>query len=429
MPNSDLIKPLLVNDLESVGGAAKAAKRLHLGLIANGVASRYLVSEKVSDDETVLGPKSSLGRALSRFKLRSYLELLPLLFYPSRQRVPFSSAFFSSNAVNRINHVDADLIHLHWVAGGMLRIESLAKIKKPLIWTLHDSWPFTGGCHVPFDCKSYTSGCGQCPVLQSNSNNDLSTKVLKRKTDTWKSLNITIVTPSRWLAECAKSSEMFKDKDIHVIPNGLDIQCFKPIDKDFCRSVLNIESEKKIILFGSFDPLRDKNKGYNYLADALHYFLNYYESSSVEFVIFGASKPLTPPDLGTKVHYMGVMQDETSLALLYSAADVMVVPSIQESFGQTASEALACGCPVVAFETSGLLDIVDHKVNGFLVSEFDSKKLAFGINWVLENKERHHKLSMNAREKAVQYFDSKVVARQYIDLYKKVLLSSNVDNE
>ncbi len=140
-------------------------------------------------------------------------------------------------------------------------------------------------------------------------------------------------------------------------------------------------------------------------------------SDKAELIVFGSSEPENPPDFGLLVHYLGHLHDDVSLALLYSAADVMVVPSLQEAFGQTASESLACGTPVVMFGATGLLDIVDHQINGYLAKPYDTSDLAAGINWILSDENRHKELCIKAREKAVVCFDIEKVAKQYAELY------------
>lgn len=414
-----MLKILHINTNDISGGAAKAAYRLHRGLLKIGVDSKYLVANKLSDDFTILGPDSKLEKTLVKFY--PYLDALPLLRYPKRNNFPFACAWIPGKTLQRIKKIDVDLVHLHWIAGGFLRIENLANIKRPLVWTLHDSWPFTGGCHIPFECDRYLNDCGNCPILQSGAKQDLSSKILARKKKYWENLDITVVAPSRWLAASAKSSSLFHDKTIHIIPHGLDIQRFKPADKQFARRSLMLHPERKMILFGAYGAIKDKNKGYHLFTDALKLLLHKFGRDKIEVIIFGVSAPAEPQDLGFPVNYMGYLRDDISIALLYAACDVMVVPSIQEAFGQTASEAMACGCPVVAFRTSGLIDIVDHERNGYLAKPFDSADLANGISWVIGDSQRQEQLSQEARSKAVREFELQIIAKRYLNLYEDIL--------
>lgn len=193
------------------------------------------------------------------------------------------------------------------------------------------------------------------------------------------------------------------------------------LDRNQARQLWNVPQTKKLILFGAIAPTSDVNKGFKELKDALHRI----QTNNVELVVFGSSRPRNEPEFGFKTHYLGHLHDDVSLATLYSAVDVMVVPSLQEAFGQTASESFSCGTPVVAFDGTGLSDIVDHRVNGYLARPFDTADLANGIDWILNrNEDQYRQLCQNAREKVLREFDSNVVARRYIELYKEVISRS-----
>jgi glycosyltransferase involved in cell wall biosynthesis len=412
------MKILLLNTNDISGGAAIAAYRLLKGLQQNSVQAQMLVQSKKSDDYSVIGPQTKWQKVFE--KLRPALDSIPVRFYKQRKKIIFSPAILPDNISKKVKYINPDIVHLHWIASGFIRIETLAKINKPIVWTLHDSWAFTGGCHIPFDCKKYIKSCNYCPTLNSKKKNDLSNKIWKRKEISWKNLDLTIITPSSWLGECAKKSSLFHKTRVEVIPNGIDLNRFKPIDKNIARDILCLPKDKKLILFGAMSAINDQNKGFHLLKEALKK-VSSKENKNIELVIFGASKPRDEEDLGFETHYLGHLNDEISLSVVYSAADVMIIPSIQEAFGQTASESLACGTPVVAFGNTGLLDIIDHQKNGYLAKPFDTGDLAYGIKWVLEEDKRWKQLSQNAREKVVNQFDIVKVARRYEDLYKDIL--------
>ncbi len=412
------MKIILINTNDIEGGAAIAAYRLLKGLQQSRIEAQMLVQSKKSDDYSVIGPQTKWQKIFGKFT--HTLDSIPLRFYKQRKKIIFSPAFLPDNINKKIQDINPDIIHLHWIASGFIRIETLAKINKPIVWTLHDSWAFTGGCHIPFDCKKYTGSCGQCPVLNSNKKNDLSYKIWERKEKSWKNLDLTIVTPSSWLGECAKKSSLFCKTQIEVIPNGIDLNRFKPIDKNIAKDILCLPKDKKMILFGAMSAINDQNKGFHLLKQVFKKF-QLIGNKNIEFVIFGSSKPRDEENLGFKTHYLGRLNDEISLAVVYSAADTMIIPSIQEAFGQTASESMSCGTPVVAFGTTGLLDIVDHQINGYLAEPFDTTDLAYGIKWVLEDSIRWKQLNQNAREKVIKEFDIIKVAKRYIDLYKDVI--------
>lgn len=409
------MKILIVNTSDMQGGAARAAYRLHKALLTEGVDSRMLVQNKQSGDHTISGPGNKIGKMVGL--VRPFADSLPVMFYKKRDPTLFSPAWLPfSGIVKKINRINPDIVHLHWITGGMIKIEDLNKIRAPVVWTLHDNWAFTGGCHIKWECERYKARCGSCPRLGSHTERDLSRKTWNRKHRAFTGFaNMTIVGVSSWLADCAKESSLLKDKNITALPNPLDTGLFKPFDKQQARRLWNLPSGKKLVLFGADRATRDINKGFRELKEAL----DKLKSNNIELVVFGSSAPEEPADFNFKTHYVGHLYDEISLVTLYSAVDVMVVPSLQEAFGQTAAESLACGTPVAAFGHTGLLDVIDHKVNGYLAQPFDTADLAGGIEWILQN-EHAGELSRRAREKAAREFDSKMIARQYLDLYRKI---------
>jgi glycosyltransferase involved in cell wall biosynthesis len=409
------MKILIVNISDIQGGAARAAYRLHRALVAEGIDSRMLVQSKSSDDYTVTGPETKVQKALGL--VRPVLDIVPVGYYKNRTQTLFSPAWLPfSGLVGQINALAPDVVHLQWVAGGMLRIEELARIKAPVVWTLHDMWPFTGGCHYDEGCAGYEQACGRCPVLRSNTAEDMSRKGLRRKQKVVAKLpKMIIVGISSWLAECAASSSVFKNHRVVHLPNLIDTQLYAPFGQIDARRLLNLPTDKKLILFGAIRATSDPRKGFLELTQALQDV-----PEDHELVVFGSGEPGVPYAYKQKVHYLGYLHDDVSLRVLYSAADVMVVPSLQEAFGQTASESMACGTPVVAFRSTGLLDIVDHRENGFLAEPFDTRDLARGVRWVLEHPNPEH-LARSARQKVLQAFDRTVVAKQYIALYNALL--------
>jgi len=248
----------------------------------------------------------------------------------------------------------------------------------------------------------------------------LSHWIWRRKANSWRDANLTIVTPSHWLADCARASSLFKDRRIEVIPYALNTELYRPENRRLARETLKLPQDKHLILFGSLDATREPRKGFDLLVSALRDLGTYGWNDRVELVVFGAAQPQNPPDLGFPTHFLGHLHDEYSLALAYSAAEVMVVPSIQDNLPQTGIEALACGTPVVAFNTAGMRDIVAHERTGYLARPFEIDDLARGIAWVLEDGERRRLLSRQARQKAESEFSQGVVARRYLGLYEEL---------
>ena len=353
-------------------------------------------------------------------KLRPTLDQLPLYPYPKRERSPYSVQWLPDNLAAQVAQINPDVIHLHWINGGYLKIETIARFKKPIIWTLHDMWAFTGGCHITKDCMNYTNSCGTCPQLHSNKEKDLSRWIWQRKARAWQNLNLTIVTPSHWLAKCAASSSLLKNVRIEVIPNGLDTQQYKPIEKSVARSILSLPEDKQLILFGAMSATSDPNKGFNFLQSALQNLSQSGWGEQVELVVFGSSQPKNPTELGLKSHYLGRLNDDISLSLVYAAADVFIAPSVQDNLPNTVMESLACGTPCVAFDIGGMPDMIEHQQNGYLAKPFDIDDLARGITWVLEDEERLQKLGSNGREKIEQNFSLEIQAYNYLSVYKDI---------
>lgn len=416
------MKVVLLNSSDTEGGAARAAYRLHQGLQGIGVSSQMLVKNKKSGEPNVILSQNGIANKLD--KIISTISNSPLRLYPERNRGIFSSEWLPDSLAAKVAKIQPDIINLHWVCGGYMQVESVPKFNKPLVWTLHDMWPFTGGCHYSEECDRYTKSCGSCPQLHSSKDSDLSRWVWQRKAQAWKNLNLTLVTPSHWLAECAKSSSLLQEYPINVIANGLDPEVYKPLNRLMLRKSLNLPQNKQLVLFGAMQGTDDRWKGFPLLVLALQSLSKSGWQDKIELLVFGSSQPENPIDVGFKTHYLGRLEDE-SLAKIYAAADVMVVPSRYEAFGQTASEALACGTPVVAFDVTGLKDIVDRQQNGYLAKPYETEDLARGIAWVLEDPDRHQKLCRSARLKVEEKFTLQVQARAYKNLYEEILQAAN----
>ena len=413
------MKVLMLNSSDTSGGAARAAFRLHRGLREIGIESGMLVQSKKSDDPSVIGPSSEMAKMLAM--LRPHLDFLPLRRYPDRQRIIFSPSLVPDRLPARVAALNPDIVHLHWVCEGFMRLETLHRLNRPIVWTLHDSWAFTGGCHIPFDCTRYQERCGACPTLGSVDENDLSRKIWLRKRKAWQGLNLTVVTPSNWLAACARSSSLFRDLRVEVIPNGLDLERFKPSNKSVARSLLGLPQDKKLILFGGVNVDGDRNKGLHNLLPALRRLASQGWREKAELLVFGTSRPADAADFGLPARYLGKLADEADISLLYAAADVFAAPSIQENLPNTVMEAAACGTPSVAFRIGGMPDLIEHKRNGYLAVPFDPEDLAQGIGWVLADGSRWQELSNWGRGKMEREFAMDQVARRYAGLYEDVL--------
>lgn len=413
------MKVLIVNTSDIQGGAARAAYRLHQALLVQSVDSQMLVQSKSSDDFTVHGPKTKFKKAMAR--MRPTLDAIPLLRYKDRTKALFSPSWIPFlGLVDQINALNPDVVHMHWIANGMIRIEDIQKIKAPIVWSLHDMWPFTGGCHYDEGCAGYKKKCGSCPALESGKEKDLSRKVWLRKQACFLRLpNLTIIGLSKWLTECAESSYLFKNKPILNLPNPIDTKTFAPFSQTEARKLFNLPPDKKLILFGAMGATSDPRKGYKELSQALEYL-----SEDYELVVFGSNEPQSPQSFKQKVWYLGYLHDDVSLRLLYSAADVMVVPSLQENLSNAIMESLSCGTPVVAFDVGGNSDLIEHEKNGYLAKSFHCNDLADGIAWILTHSMKEE-LKECARNKIVKNFDAEIVVKKYVELYKSIIDARN----
>ncbi|MEM8827947.1 MAG: glycosyltransferase family 4 protein [Cyanobacteria bacterium P01_G01_bin.19] len=425
MPIKDL-KVLTLSTRDIQGGAARAAYRLHRGFLAAGVDARMLVQNKASGDYTVIAPKSKIQRGIAAIK--PALEQLPFSWHRDRDATIniFSTQWLPNKIVEQIEQIEPDIINLHWVCGGFMPVEALGKLKKPIVWTLHDMWAFTGGCHYSGECDRYQQSCGACPQLGSQKERDLSRWNWQRKAKAWQNLNLTVVTPSQWLADTARSSSLFQHVPIEVIGNGIDPQIYQPHAKDVARKIFNLPLDKKIILFGALDSTQDKRKGFSLLLATLQHLQTLESSKAIELVIFGAAEPPQPINFGFNANYIGKLSDDVSLSLLYAAADVFVAPSIQDNLPNTILEAMFSGTPCAAFKIGGIPDMIDHLENGYLARPFLPEDLAQGIEWILSDPLRYQELSRQSNIKAVSKFNLDRQTHRYLrvfnDLYSKLSL-------
>ena len=411
------MKTLFLCTSDIVGGAARATHWLAKGLRNHGQDVSMCVQQKASDSQWVWKvKKNKLGKLYDL--VRPGVDAFPLSFYSNRKRTPWSLNLLSNpKLILAISSSNPDIINLHWVGGGFLPISQFRQLKTPLVWSLYDMWSFTGGCHYNSSCERFVDSCGSCPQLNSQCH-DVSSLVWARKKKYWKGIPMTIVSPSNWLANEAKRSSLFRDLRVEVIPHGTDLNLFKPIDKDCAREILGLQKGRRYVLFGG--DTGDERKGYQYLEPALIRLSTMSGFEDLSLLVFGVSEPAVVPRLGLPIHYVGRLHDDVSLAVLYSAADVTVTPSIQEAFGMTASESMACGTPVVAFGASGPLDVVDHKINGYLAIPYEVEDLVNGICWVLD-RSRSKKLAYESRRKCENTFELGKIARQYNALYEELL--------
>jgi len=407
---------LFLSSSDSNGGAAKATYRLFSTLKKKNIQCKLLVKNKTLTDNDIIEPSGLLERFF--FKILVRIDQLPLLpYYKTFKRVPWTNGWFAYNLHRKINKFIPDIIQLNWVGGGFFPIKTLLRFNKPIIWRLSDSNPFTGGCHLPENCDRYKQGCGYCPILNSNKQFDRSRKNIEAKLKYWGN-KIVVIAPSNWMASCARESLVFRSSRIEVIPTGINISQFKPLNKIQAKTTLNLPIHKKIILFGSVNAEIDKNKGLTYFLNSLKILIDKIDNFNV--VIFGSENARVEQYSKYTITYFKSL-NSSELSVLYSAADVFVNTSLIENLPNTIIESMACGTPVVAFNTGGISDIIDSEINGYLSDLEDSASIAENIYKLLVNS-NYNQMIVNGINKIKNNFDINVITQKYIDLYNSVLL-------
>ncbi len=404
------------------GGAAIACKRIVDAQALNGIDSNLLVQKKISSDPRVYSTTQNFLSKLN-YNLRLILDegFIRLLTNQSRGR--FSNPVFGTDITSHPLISESDIINLQWVNGGFLSLDTLRKIGslgKPIFWTFHDMWAFTGGCHYVSDCQNYLTECGNCPALKFGSKNDLSYRIFNRKKKIYDKLNITIVTTSKWLASEASNSALLKTRKVFVIPTPIDSELFKPCDKKASRRKLNLPYDKKIILFGAMN-LKDERKGFKYLIEATQIINELNELPDIELAVFGKIDERVLSSIPYKVNQLGQLKTENEIISAYNSADIFVAPSLEDNLPNTIMESMACGTPVVAFNIGGIPDMIDDGQNGILTKLKSSENLANGIRIVLSDEDLLKKFSLSSREKVVRVFNQKVIAEKYFETYKSFL--------
>ncbi len=407
---------LFVNTFQKDGGAARAANRCFLGILKINKKSLFLSLFKESNENYYIGLKKN--NLIGKLALKLiFLDRLQLLLYPGRKKIIFSPGFMANPLRIRISEFSIKLLHLHWVSSGIVDLFELTNLNVPIIWTLHDMWPFTGGCHYSDGCDKYLSECGNCPVLVSEKAKDISNSIWLKKSDIYNKCNITVVAPSNWMANLAKQSSLFSNKRIEIIPNGIDSEVYFPHDRADSRAHSGIKSSNPVILFGAH-LVSDHRKGSDLLFAALR-LINF----PCVLLVFGEGEVKTGENPLIKVYKLGLINDDKQLARMYSSADVFVCPSRIDNLPNTIAEAMSCGVPCVAFDVGGIAEMITHKKNGWLAKAYDEKDFVNGIEWVI-NHEKHELLRAAAREKALAEYSMPVMAERYKNLYEDLIKNS-----
>ena len=423
------MKILQISTYDITGGAARAAYRLHRGLLQIGQDCRMLVRYKASTDDSIfcLIPKNQAEKVNEEF----FLSVAIQEQYINSHRTDISNTLFSlpypGYDLSSLPMVQAaDIINLHWVAQyqSPLTLHKLFDLRKAVVWTLHDQWAFTGGCHYSAGCEKYQSDCVGCLQLADDLFG-LPAAVLKDKLRFFKDANLTIVTPSRWMAECARQSRLFKDLRVEVIPNSLETDVFRPLPKVEAKKSIGLTPDIVTLLFGG-EYGNEKRKGFHELIRAIEYclkdddFANLIRAKKIRLICFGyASDELEA--VGIPVEALGYLDSDVKIMTAYCAADIFVLPSLEDNLPNTMLEAMSCGTPVVAFDVGGMPDAVINGVTGQLVSMGDTRQMGKAILSLIFNSEKRGGMGKECRKKIEEQYKLEIHAQHYWELYQELI--------
>lgn len=407
---------------DSFGGAARATHRLHRALVSEGVDSHMLVRRRFGAvDERVHAPTGFFASSAAKLQRRLDAGLARIQGAPRQPK--FSPAIAPDFLLGRIQGFSPDIIHLHWVNDGFLRIPTIASLQWPVVWTLHDMWPFTGGCHYAGNCQRFAESCGSCPILGAKRVHDLSRSVWEAKQRAYSQRETTIVAPSRWMGDQAAKSTLFKGRTIAVIPNGLDLHKFCPGNQEAARRALGLSEDKWVIMGGSVSFRHDPRKGFTNF-EAICRELLALSPDTYQFVVFGGQSRGNFLSDGIEFTDLGTIEGDTRMAQAYAAAEIFLSVSLEDNLPNTIMESLACGTPVAAFSIGGVPDMVHDGENGVLENPDNPAGLARRIHDLLFDRSRMAKARQRATEGARNDYSPKLIAEKHKELYSALLAAN-----
>lgn len=416
------MRVLIINTSERIGGAAIAANRLMDALKNNGIKAKMLVRDKQTEQISVVGLKKSWWKVwqfiwerviiwkANKFKKHNLFEV--------------DIANTGTDITSLPEFKQADVIHLHWINQGMLALTDIRRIidsGKPIVWTMHDMWPCTGICHHARQCNKYQQECKNCPyLLNGGSPKDLSNKVFLQKKDLYKNSSIVFVTCSQWLKGQAEKSALLDKHTVINIPNPININLFKPRNKQEARTRCNFPADKRIILFGAAKPT-DKRKGVDYFIESCNLLVQKHPElkDRIGIAIYGKQSEQIVPLLPFETYDLKYISSEKELVNVYNAIDLYATPSLEENLPNTIMEAMACGVPCVGFNVGGIPEMIDHLHNGYVAEYKSAEDFANGIYWTLTEGE-YDMLSEEASRKVTACYSEGTIAKKYIEVYNKI---------
>lgn len=395
------------------GGAGRAATRLLDALGQVGIDALMLAERKTTAHPRVQ-PPSRLGRRYGH--VRASFDRATIRAQRTTNPAWHTSAVLPGPMFGRIARASPDVLNLHWV-GDSLSVAQIGRLECPVVWTLHDLWAFSGAEHlgsvaadarwrIGYRSDNRPSGAGRA---------DVDRWTWARKQRNWRR-SFHLVTPSRWLAGLARESVLLSSWPVSVIPNALPLGVFAPSSRASARAEFAIPTADDVVMFAAPGGITSPGKGWPLLEAALQRLAP--DRPRLRVVVVGQSEPAEPPRVGVPITWVGPVSEDRQLAHLYVAADVVVVPSLQENLPQTATEAQACGTPVVGFDTAGLPEAVEHGRTGYLAEPFSPDSLAAQLDRVLSDRAHGSKLGKAARERAERLWEPSTVAARYAEVYE-----------
>ena len=410
------MKILHINYHQNQGGASVASNRLVEALNENNVDSKLLVNEKKIDNEYVI-PQFKNIYELYLHKIKKILSIYIKKILGANDVYKDSISLFSSNLYQKINNSKFDIINLHWICNEMISLKEIKKINKPIVWTLVDMWPFTGSTHyTENDFYKFANKKFNEKKIFNIQNWMLNRKIKYLNKD------ITIICISKWLEKLAKQSHIFKNNKIYTIPCTINVNDWKSVDKNSAKKKLNFDSNKKHFLFSAYNGINDNRKGFDLLLKALSKIE--LDKNKFTIVVLGNSDGLNERNkiynYDFKIFDKNFSNDKKLLKTIYSACDILIMPSRMEAFGQVALEAGSCSLPCVSFKNTGVEDIIKHNDDGYLADYLNIEDLTRGIN-LLNEESTNNKMSKNIRNKIVQEFSYENISKKYKNIYKTLI--------
>lgn len=419
------MKVAVVSTFDVQGGAGRAAGHLHRALRAAGAEATMLVAHRAAEAERVRELQPRLAcKALAfadewraRRALAPYRDTRPQGYEAFRPDGPLLGRLLERQMPA------VDLINLHWVAG-LLDVASLPRLaaRAPIVWTLHDMLPLTGGCHYDGGCGRFVEQCGACPQLGSAADADLSAAVFARKSAAYGGIpgeRLHFVAPSRWLAAQAARSALASRFPLRVIPYSVDVKLFAPMDKPRAREQLGLPQDRVVFLFAA-DDLRNRRKGMPLLLEALSGLDE--ADARVLLVSIGAS----PVEglAASRYRHFPYFRDDRRLASFYAAADLLVLPSLQDNLPLTMLEAMSCGTPVLGFAEGGIPDLVRDGETGVLVAAGNVDALRAALQRIAADPAEARAMGLRARARILAEHTPAIEARSYLELFTGILQSA-----